>query len=137
MNQIICTSTSLVENNNLKAKYKQKFLLRLEFFILAITCIIIIIYYLYFRFNLYISEKTSKSLANTYEITKIYNLNENNEFLNEENQIILNEDKLFTIIGIIEIKKINISYPIISDISEEFLKIAPCKIYGPMPNEIR
>ena len=137
MNQIICTSTSLVENNNLKAKYKRKKLLRLEFFILAITCIIVVIYYLYFRFNLYISEKTSKSLANTYEITKIYNLNENNEFLNEENQIILNEDKLFTIIGIIEIKKINISYPIISDISEEFLKIAPCKIYGPMPNEIR
>ena len=36
----------------------------------------------------------------------------------------------------IEIPSIDLHYPIISEISEDNLKIAPCKFYGSMPNEI-
>ena len=42
---------------------------------------------------------------------------------------------MFSVIGIIEIPKINISYPILSESNDELLKIAPCRISGPMPNE--
>lgn len=36
----------------------------------------------------------------------------------------------------INIPKINISYPIISEVTEENLKIAPSKLYGPEPNQV-
>ena len=35
----------------------------------------------------------------------------------------------------IEIPKISIYYPIISESNDELLKISPCRISGPMPNE--
>ena len=35
----------------------------------------------------------------------------------------------------IEIPKIGIYYPIISEATDELLKISPCRIAGPMPNE--
>ena len=37
--------------------------------------------------------------------------------------------------GIIEIPKINLYYPIFSTLSEELLKIAPCKFYGNAPSQ--
>ena len=40
------------------------------------------------------------------------------------------------VIGIIEIKKINIIYPILSEINKDFLKIAPCRFCGPEANVI-
>lgn len=39
-------------------------------------------------------------------------------------------------IGVINISKIGINYPILSTTSEELLKISPCKFWGPNPNEI-
>ncbi len=40
------------------------------------------------------------------------------------------------IVGLIEIKKLKIIYPILSDVSDDLLKIATCRFYGPMPNEV-
>lgn len=40
------------------------------------------------------------------------------------------------VIGLIEIDKINLLYPILSTTSDESLNIAPCRFYGPMPNEV-
>ena len=37
--------------------------------------------------------------------------------------------------GIIEIPKLNLYYPVFSTLSEELLKIAPCKFYGETPNK--
>lgn len=48
----------------------------------------------------------------------------------------MSNDSNFSVIGIVEIPKINISYPILSNINDELLKIAPCRFYGPLPNEI-
>ena len=36
--------------------------------------------------------------------------------------------------GIIEIPKINLYYPVFSHLTEELLKISPCKFYGDSPN---
>lgn len=41
-----------------------------------------------------------------------------------------------SVIGIIEIKKLNIVYPILSEINKNFLKISPCKFFGPNTNEV-
>ena len=40
------------------------------------------------------------------------------------------------VIGIIKIYKIKLDYPILSDVSDELLKIAPCRFAGPLPNKI-
>lgn len=48
----------------------------------------------------------------------------------------LNENYNFFVIGIINIPKINIQYPILSDTNDEFLKISACRFFGPYPNEI-
>ena len=46
---------------------------------------------------------------------------------NVEKDEISNQNNLF---GIIEIPKINLYYPIFSNLTEENLKVAPCKFYG-------
>ncbi len=136
MNQIICTSNTYLDTINLKKVQRRKIILRIELCVLIIICLLLLIYYVNYKYNLYISKNISKNLENTYKITKIYNSIENNTETNDD-QIILYENNSFKIIGAIEIKKLNISYPILSDISKEYLKIAPCRIYGPMPNKIR
>ncbi len=83
---------------------------------------------------------------------KIYE--EYNEILNEESIISTNSNqisssssstsnlktyknaagKTYNSLGVIKITKINVSYPIINDYTEDNLNIAPTKIAGPMPN---
>lgn len=73
-----------------------------------------------------------------FEITKIYSNNSNyttNSLTSDNEKTFQYESNQFSIIGTITIAKINISYPILSDISKELLKISPCRFYGPMPNE--
>ena len=69
-------------------------------------------------------------------ISKIYNTsNYNTSLLNGE--IYFYENNSFSVIGLIEIEALNISYPILSNMNNELLKLAPCRFYGPLPNEIR
>lgn len=42
----------------------------------------------------------------------------------------------YTIIGVINIPKINVNYPVLSITSDALLKISPCKFWGPEPNEV-
>ena len=67
-------------------------------------------------------------LIDNYSISRLYN---------NEQPITTYEESgtMFSVIGIIEIPKINISYPILSESNDELLKIAPCRISGPIPNE--
>ena len=39
-------------------------------------------------------------------------------------------------IGILQIEKIDLLYPILSTTSDELLNISPCRFCGPMPNQI-
>lgn len=42
---------------------------------------------------------------------------------------------LIAYFGIIEIPKINLYYPVFSYLTEDLLKISPCKFYGEQPNQ--
>ena len=75
-------------------------------------------------------DASSKQIASNYNILRLY---KNTKSF--ENNIYNQNGKILTIIGMIEIPKINIYYPILSESTEEFLKISPCRVSGPMPNE--
>ena len=136
MNQIICTSNSNLEiiNTNIK---KKKYL-SIVFYILISVSALFSIYYMFFLYNRYSYEKISKKLLSNFSITNFYLNNSDYEatLINKE-EILYNSKNLSNyVIGIIEIKKLNITYPILSEISNDFLKISPCKFYGPNPNNI-
>jgi len=78
-----------------------------------------------------------KAYPKVIGITKIYNNDGTYSALPLSNDISFYENGSFSVIGVIDIKKINISYPILSGISKDALKIATCLFYGPEPNNIR
>ena len=67
----------------------------------------------------------SHKLEDKYQTLSLYHTNS-----------ISNQSNSSSIIGKIEIPKINLNYPIISECSEELLKISPCRLCGPSPNEV-
>lgn len=96
-----------------------------------ISIFIISICLLYKLINSYIQNKNisnSEKLINTYTLLSAYS----NSY-DYSNSISLNS---YPIIGKIEIPDLNISYPIISYLTEEYLKISPCRFYGPSTNQI-
>ena len=123
-NKLLTKSTPLKTSNSLK---KFKFVLVFSILIIAL-CIII---YLFSRYNSYKKEKISKSLVTNFGITTLYANNNNYIATKATNNI----EEPF-VIGLLKIYKINLMYPILSNTSEELLKISPCRFYGPMPNEI-
>ncbi|MBR3133182.1 MAG: sortase [Clostridia bacterium] len=53
------------------------------------------------------------------------------------NNVVVSEDGTeYYKIGIVNIPDINLSYPILSECTDELLKISPCKFWGPDPNEV-
>ena len=134
MNQIICNSTT---NLDISIKnFKKRNLFKLLFAILSILSIFLLIYYIFFRYDLYQYEKVSQKLLENYSITTLYSSN-NDYTASKLNTKTISTSNSGSIIGIVEIKKLNIEYPILSEINKEYLKISPCKFYGPNPNEIR
>ena len=110
---------------------KKKKLFKTQFIISILLLFFIIIGYLT---NLQIKnskEYLSQEITNDYNIKKLYNTDIESQFTTyKQNGLI------FTVIGMIEIPKIKIYYPIISELNNELLEIAPCRISGPMPNEV-
>ena len=134
MNQIICTNHSNIEFPN--KNFKKIYLLKLQFYILITIAIILTLNYIYFRYTLYKSEKISKELINNFNITSLYSNNSNYSANLVNKEIYFYEGNSFSVIGIIKIPKINIVYPILSEISNDLLKVATCRFYGPNPNEV-
>lgn len=92
-------------------------------------------------YKIELSEKYNENIhAQVYkeyeEIVNINNFNQLNNII--KNPIIFNHSSTtnYRTIGIINIPKINISYPIINECTEENLKIAPTKLAGPTINTI-
>lgn len=134
MNQIICNSST---NLDISIKnFKKRNLFKLLFAILSILSIFLLIYYIFFRYDLYQYEKVSQKLLENYSITTLYSSN-NDYTTSKLNTKTISTANSGSVIGIVEIKKLNIEYPILSEINKEYLKISPCKFYGPNPNEIR
>ena len=125
MNQILVTNFNNKFNNKKIKEYKKIFKVQ---FIISITIIVFAIcFFIYYLYSLETSENFSKKIINNYNISTLYSSNEKNK--KTEN---LSENSIF---GIIEIPKINIYYPVFSFLSEENLKVSPCKLYGTNLNE--
>lgn len=119
MNQIL---------ENKKTKKLNKRLYSLQFFIFCFIILIFIIYLFWQNYSEKHVKKISESTVKNYNITRLYS--------NNNGSTIKANDNLISIIGTIEIPKINISYPIFSDYSDELLKISVCKFYGSNINTI-
>lgn len=136
MNQILQTNLKNIKNS--KSRTKLHYFLKLQYFACIVLIISLIIYIGFSKLKLAKEENFSKKLLENYDITRLYSnqidslsvdLYNNTEFLDTKNF----EDS--SIIGIINIPSINISYPIFSSCSEEFLRISPCRFYGPTPGK--
>lgn len=127
MNQILETKLNRKKSNLIKLRKILKF----QLYFSIVLILIIGTSILYNTFKLYKQEKYSNQILNNYNITKLYS-NLSSEEITTSNEIIENS----YVIGIIEIPKINIYYPIFSICNEELLKVSPCRFYGPVPGKV-
>ena len=134
MNQILITN--LKDNNNKLNKNNQidnnkdnskninntsnKKFFKLQFTISIIFIITIISFSTYSFYSLKNKEKMSQNLIGNYNIYKLYADTQTPEEENIQNNLF----------GIIEIPKISLYYPVFSNLTEENLKVSPCKFYG-------
>jgi len=79
------------------------------------------------------NEQISKQLINNYDVSMLYSTSASQEGLPSPDS---SNGNNFSIIGLLEIKKIDLKYPILSHLTDYSLEIAPCRFYGPNPNEI-
>ena len=115
MNQILETKLK---------KFKNKHIFFRIQFTISVFLIIAFVIVLILHFNSYNNkEKISSDISSNYNLYKLYS-----ESLNET----LTDNE---ILGIIDIPKINIKYPVFSKFDDELLKISPCKFYGKSPKE--
>ena len=129
MNQILITTNRHEEYFNdhfqiRNQKEKKKYLF--IFFFSIILCIMIGIYLFYSYFSKRNQDKKTALLKDKYNITRLYSSS------NQYSSIQLSND--ISIIGLIEIPAIHISYPILSNSNENLLKISVCRFAGPLPN---
>ena len=134
MNQILYNKDDYKSNINYNLnseivdKEHNKSFFKFQFIASSLLIVFVITGYFLYSYNRNKKENISKMLIDNYSISRLYN---------NEQPITTYEESgtMFSVIGIIEIPKINISYPILSESNDELLKIAPCRISGPMPNE--
>lgn len=127
MNQIIYpekVESNIIsyENNQIKKKkiYKSLFIFSL------FALIIFISYYMFLYFRLLKKAKVSKNILGVYDIQRLYSINAPVVLPN----VILENGESADVLGVIQIEKINLRYPILSKTTDDFLEIAPCKFYG-------
>lgn len=122
MNQILQTNLNYKNKSYKKLQLFLKLQLYFSIFFILVVGFVILNY----KYKLYKQEKFSNDILNTYNITKLYS---NNASTLDDNAQTPN------VLGIIEIPKVNIYYPIFSNYDEELLKISPCRFYGPLPGK--
>lgn len=121
-NYLYNTNAFIYQKNRNKKKYFIIFLFSI------IICTIILIYFI-ISFSKRSNEQTKTTLLKEkYNINTLYSSTNNYNALKLSNNI--------SIIGLIEIPKINISYPILSNSEEALLKISVCRFSGPLPNRV-
>lgn len=154
MNQIL-VSEKLYVTPDMK---KKKVFFRLQFFLSVFLLCVLSSCYIYAEYDRQKSEKVSQEIMANMEF-------EEPELVEDTVVVVLNAafnsshdvDELVSLempeipeiqtskakdgteyytIGIINIPKLNINYPILSETTESLLKIAPCKFWGPNPNQI-
>ena len=137
MNQIINTDLnkhidhSKDSNNgnvNTSKKHSYKKIFNIQFFLSIIAILVITSLFAYYKISLNHKEDFSNLLINNYSITKLYSNNTDTN-TNDAPQLEPN-----SIIGIIEIPVLNISYPIFNELTDELLKTSPCRFFGNFPS---
>ncbi|MCI8482190.1 MAG: hypothetical protein HFJ27_03800 [Clostridia bacterium] len=141
MNQILSSQQTTTDTSK-KAlsiqKQKSKFF-KIQFIFCTIFAFVTTGYYAYLQYDKKQKEQLSKEILERLNITRLYD-DTNSDYsslrLVNENHY-QTEGFGFSVIGLIEIKSLGINYPIINEFNYELLKIAPCKFFGPNPNQIR
>ena len=97
---------------------------------ISLLTIAILLYFI-MKYNFAKNSNISQNIVSNFNIKTLYsdNTNYNSSLISAEDY-----SEPF-VIGLIEIEKINIVYPILSTSSEDLLKLSPCRFAGPMPNE--
>ena len=109
-------------------KHSYKKIFNIQFFLSIIAIFIITSVFTYYKISLNHKEDFSNLLINNYSITKLYSNNTDTN-TNDAPQLEPN-----SIIGIIEIPVLNISYPIFNELTDELLKTSPCRFFGNFPS---
>ncbi len=122
MNQILFTYDYPKKLNshqeNILFKNKKKIYLFI-FIFLIINIFIILCYIIYNKYSIYQKNLETSKMMDTYRLSTLYTSDSNYESIKLSNNI--------SIIGLIEIPKIKISYPILSESNEDLLKISVCR----------
>ena len=129
MNQILY-KCKLENAQNANIENKRNFITIFSISISLLT--IAILLYFIMKYNFVKNSNISQNIVSNFNIKTLYsdNTNYNSSLISVEDY----SEPL--VIGLIEIEKINIVYPILSTSSEDLLKLSPCRFAGPMPNEI-
>ncbi|MCI8586995.1 MAG: sortase [Clostridia bacterium] len=93
--------------------------------------------------NTIINETQNSLIVSITEGAEDDDENLNSTLLGDKDKNIINSGKYtatngkqYAIIGIIEIPKINVKYPIIAETSDALLKVSVCKFWGPDANQV-
>ena len=113
------------ERNEKRKKNKHALFFRIYFSLSIFIMLFSFIYYFNKMSNIDKNEQLSKLLVDNYSIARLYADSGNAALIN------LSNGNNFSVIGILQIDKINLKYPILSNISDYLLQVAPCKFYGP------
>lgn len=142
MNQILDTKQPNNNNNNNNGKYnsnsklkKFKGILKFQLYFSIVLIIIIGLYVFYNTYKLSKQEKYSKQILENYNLTRLYSNVVSNNSYSDDNQSTDSFVDSSYVIGVIDIPKINVNYPIFSNYDENLLKISPCRFYGPLPGK--
>lgn len=136
MNQIL--NTDFKNNNDFEKNSplnsiipkKNKFL-NLQLFLSLIAILVLVSYFFYHSFLLRKQEKFSALIKNNYSISKLYSNIGQNTKIDSSNSSSLPPD---SILGIIKIPELDLSYTFFSGLTDDLLKISPCRFYGDLPN---
>lgn len=110
---------------------KKLLFLKITLFFSVLGVIIFSLLFVLYIYDITQINKTSKNLADSFSISYLYS---NNPSYFTNNQSSTFKDNF--VIGIIKIDKLKLNYPILSEVSDDLLKIAPCRFAGPLPNDI-
>lgn len=106
--------------------------LKIILYISIIGVIVFSLLFVLYVYNITQINRTSQSIADSFSVSYLYSNNPSYS-TNMQNANITPDN---FVIGIIKIDKLKLDYPILSEESEDLLKVAPCRFAGPLPNEI-
>ena len=112
---------------------KKLTIFKIILFISIIGFIIFSLLFVLYIYDITQKNKTSKNLASSFSVSYLYSQNPSYTAALQNSDV--KKESPF-VIGILKIDKIKLDYPILSDVSDELLKIAPCRFAGPLPNNV-